>query len=145
MTPPRLPLTRALLAAIAAGTGRPCGHGVIPRDSQGTPASVPYAILDSLPGLFSGPPFADWQADAVWTYQLTAVGERADQVEWLADRSRTVLVGRSADDWVTPLVAPGLEVIDRELVVDGGGDPVDGNRGNIISYVQRFTITVTPA
>lgn len=145
MSPPRLPLTRALVNVLAAGTGRPCGLGVLPRTADGQPAAFPYLILDSLPGEFSGPSFADWQADAAWTYQATSVGERADQVQWLGDRVRAALFERTADGWRMEITAPGLCVIDRELTYDVAGEPVDGSQGSIVTYVQRFTITVTPA
>ena len=145
MSPPRLPLTRALLDVLSAETGRPCGLTVLPRASDGRPAAFPYLILDSLPGAFSGPSFADWQADATWTYQVTSVGERADKVQWLGDRVRAALFGRTASGWRTDLVLPGLRVIDRELTYDGDGEPVDGSQSSIVTYVQRFTVTVTPA
>ncbi|MDH2389393.1 hypothetical protein QCN29_11430 [Streptomyces sp. HNM0663] len=140
MSPPRLPLTRALVDVFAVGTGRPCGLGVLPRTADGQAAAFPYLILDSLPGEFSGPSFGDWQADAAWTYQATSVGERADQVQWLGDRVRVVVAG-----WLRHLVVPGMRVIDRELTYDADGEPVDGSQGSIVTYVQRFTITVTPA
>ncbi|MFI5688606.1 hypothetical protein [Streptomyces sp. NPDC051636] len=145
MSLPRLPLTRALVNVLAAGTGRPCGLGVLPRAPDGQAAAFPYLILDSLPGEFSGPSFADWQADAAWTYQATSVGERADQVQWLGDRVRATLFDRTPSGWRTEIVVPGIRVIDRELTHDADGEPVDGSQGSIVTYVQRFTITVTPA
>ncbi|MFI1735212.1 hypothetical protein ACH40E_39540 [Streptomyces acidicola] len=144
MSPPRLPLTRALVDALSAGTSRPCGLTVLPRAADGEPAAYPYLVLDSLPGEFSGPSFADWQADAAWTYQVTSIGERADQVQWLGDRVRATLFDRAASCWRTDITAPGLRVIDRELTYDADGEPVDGSRGSIVTYVQRFTVTVTP-
>ncbi|KPI15660.1 hypothetical protein OK074_2105 [Actinobacteria bacterium OK074] len=139
MSLPRLPLTRALLGALAVGTGRPCGLGVLPRAADGNPAPYPYLVLDSLPGEFSGPSFADWQADATWTYQATSIGERADQVQWLGDRVRAAV-----DKDLRSLAVPEMRVIDRELTYDADGEPVDGSQGSIVTYVQRFTITVTP-
>jgi hypothetical protein len=141
---PRLPLTRALVDVLATSTGRPCGLTVLPRAADGKPATFPYLVLDSLPGEFSGPAFADWHADARWTYQATSVGERADQVQWLGDRVRSALFGRSQSGWRTGIPVPGLRVIDRELTHDADGEPVDGSQGSIVTYVQRFTITVTP-
>lgn len=145
MSPARLPLTRALMNVLAAGTGRPCGLGVLPRTADGQPPAFPYLILDSLPGEFSSPSFADWHADATWTYQATSVGERADQVQWLGDRVRAALLDRTANGWRTDITAPGIRVIDRQLTYDADGEPVDGSHGSIVTYVQRFTITVTPA
>ncbi|MEV0735435.1 hypothetical protein AB0I51_05595 [Streptomyces sp. NPDC050549] len=145
MSPPRLPLTRALMNVLAAGTGRPCGLGVLPRAEDGQPAAFPYLTLDSLPGEFSGPSFANWQADATWTYQATSVGERADQVQWLGDKVRATLFDRTQNGWRTDIPVAELRVIDRELAYDAEGEPVDGSHGSIVTYVQRFTITVTPA
>ncbi|GAA1919827.1 hypothetical protein [Streptantibioticus ferralitis] len=149
MTTARLPVTRALAALIAQATGRPCGVGELPRvrcaSGEWEPASVPYAILDSLPGTFSGPPLWDWQADAAWSYQVTSVGERDDQVQWLADRVRHGIVGRNGDRWAYDLHLAQACVIDRELEHDAAGETSVSAAGAIVSYVQRFTITVTPA
>lgn len=145
MSLPRLPLTQALASVLASATSRPCGVAVLPRAEGGEPAAFPYLILDSLPGEFSGPAFSDWHADAAWAYQVTSVGERADQVQWLADQVRSALFDRGPGGWRTGIAVPGMRVIDRELTADMGGDPVDGSRGSIVTYVQRFTLTVSPA
>ncbi|MEU8560583.1 hypothetical protein AB0C45_03745 [Streptomyces cyaneofuscatus] len=144
----RLPVTGALAALVEEATGRPCGIGELPRvegKSGWKLASAPYTILDSLPGAFSGPPLWDWHADAAWSYQVTSVGERGDQVEWLADRVRAGVVGRSDGRWTYGLHVPEARVIDRELTYDAGGEPSVSAAGAIVSYVQRVTITVTPA
>ncbi|MFF6963487.1 hypothetical protein ACFY9G_08930 [Streptomyces anthocyanicus] len=144
----RLPVTRALAALLEHVTGRPCGVGELPRvqgKSGWEPAPVPYMILDSLPAEFAGPPLWDWHADAAWSYQVTSVGERADQVEWLADRVRVGVVGRTDGSWTHDLHVPEARVIDRELTYDAGGEPSVSAAGAIVSYVQRVTITVTPA
>ncbi|MFE7780622.1 hypothetical protein [Streptomyces nigrescens] len=144
----RLPVTRALAALVEKATGRPCGTGELPR-VEGTsgrePASAPYTVLDSLPAEFGGPPLWDWHADAAWSYQITSVGERGDQVEWLADRVRSGVVGRIDGRWAHDLLIPEVRVIDRELTYDAGGEPSVSAAGAIVSYVQRVTITVTPA
>lgn len=144
----RLPVTRALAALVEKTTGRPCGIGELPRvegPSGWEPAPAPYTILDSLPAEFSGPPLWDWHADAAWSYQVTSVGERGDQVEWLADRVRAGVVGRTDGRWAHDLRVPEARVIDRELTYDAGGEPSVSAAGAIVSYVQRVTITVTPA
>jgi hypothetical protein len=149
VSPARLPVTRALAALIEQATGRPCGVAELPRvrgeSGEWKPASAPYTILDSLPGAFTGPPLWDWHADAAWTYQVTSVGERGDQVQWLADRVRAGVVGRSGGHWAYDLDVPQARVIDRELDHDAGGEASVSAAGAIVSYVQRFTITVTPA
>ncbi|MER6127885.1 hypothetical protein ABT173_35945 [Streptomyces sp. NPDC001795] len=144
----RLPVTRALAALLAQATGHPCGIGELPRvqgKSGWEPAPAPYTILDSLPAEFGGPPLWDWHADAAWTYQVTSVGVRTDQVEWLADRVRAGVVGRSDGRWAHDLHVPEARVIDRELTYDAAGEPSVSAAGVIVSYVQRLTITVTPA
>ncbi|MFI1830708.1 hypothetical protein ACH41E_30365 [Streptomyces sp. NPDC020412] len=146
MTVPRRPVTRALAALIEEATGRPCGTGALPRVRVGdewVPAPVPYTVLDSLPGVFSGPPLADWHADAAWSYQVTSVGAREDQAEWLADRVRAGIVGRTRGRWTCELALSQGRVIDRELHYDSAGEPSVSAAGAIVSYVQRFTITVT--
>ncbi|WP_407286426.1 hypothetical protein [Streptomyces sp. BP-8] len=149
MTAARLPVTRALAALIETATGRPCGIGELPRvrgkSGEWEPATCPYAILDSLPGEFSGPPLSDWHADAAWTYQVTSVGERDDQVQWLSDRVRAGVVGRHGGRWAHDLPVSQARVIDRELGYDAAGEPSVSAAGAIVSYVQRVTITVTPA
>ncbi|WP_406722899.1 hypothetical protein OG968_24190 [Streptomyces althioticus] len=144
----RLPVTRALAALVEQATGRPCGIGELPRvqgKSGWEPAPAPYTIRDSLPAEFSGPSLWDWHADAAWSYQVTSVGERTDQVEWLADRVRAGVVGRTDGHWSHDLHVPEARVIDRELTYDAGGEPSVSAAGAIVSYVQRVTITVTPA
>ncbi|NEW72594.1 hypothetical protein [Streptomyces rhizosphaericus] len=144
----RLPVTRALADLVEHATGRPCGIGELPRvqgKSGWEVASTPYTVLDSLPAEFTGPPLWDWHADAAWSYQITSVGERVDQVEWLADRVRVGVVGRIGGRWRHDLHIPGVLVTDRELTYDAGGEPSVSAAGAIVSYVQRVTITVTPA
>jgi hypothetical protein len=58
---------------------------------------------------------------------------------------RTGLVGRGNDGWTHDLHVPQFRVIDRELTYDAGGEPSVSAAGVIVSYVQRVTITVTPA
>ncbi|MFB7500406.1 hypothetical protein ACFC09_38000 [Streptomyces sp. NPDC056161] len=138
-----------MAALLVEATGRPCGVGEMPRtqheSGEWKPAIAPYTILDSLPGEFSGPPFWDWHADAAWAYQVTSVAKREDQVQWLADRVRAGVVGRTDDRWTYDLHLPQGRLIDRELNHDAGGDPSVSAAGAIVSYVQRFTITVSPA
>ncbi len=148
MTVARLPVTRALAALLVKATGRPCGVGELPclqgESGEWEPAAVPYTVLDSLPGSFSGPPLEDWHADVAWSYQATSVGARGDQVQWLADRVREGVVGRRDGRWAYDLHVSQGRVIDRELDHDAGGEPSVSAAGAIVSYVQRFTITVTP-
>jgi len=58
---------------------------------------------------------------------------------------RAGLVGRTDGRWNRELLVPEVRVIDRELTYDAGGEPSVSAAGAIVSYVQRVTITVTPA
>ncbi|MFF9478067.1 hypothetical protein [Streptomyces sp. NPDC014733] len=147
--PARLPVTRALAALLEHATGHPCGLSELPRiqqeSGQWAPAPAPYTILDALPAEFGGPGLWDWHADASWSYQVTSIADRVDQAQWLADRVRDALVGRTDDTWTYDLPVPEGRVIDREVTYDAGGETSVSAAGAIVSYVQRFTITVTPA
>jgi len=138
---PRQPTTSALRAMVAAVTGFPTGSGEIPRVGAGL-APRPYLILYSLPGVGrSGPPFGDAAADAVWSYQLTAVGDREDQARALLDRAMGAVLERTGDDWVNALVVPGANITARVSTGDGGGDA----EGGILTAAETFALHVTPS
>lgn len=138
----RLPFTKALRAMLQDTTGRPVGLGRYPTDSSGQVVATPYAVLFPIPGTtYDGPPLWDAFDTPTWQYQVTSVGARADQAEWMGDRVRVALLDRLDGRWTHELVVPGLLVLSREHVADGGAD----SDGGTVSQVDRFAFTVTGA
>ncbi|MFD3511932.1 hypothetical protein [Streptomyces sp. NPDC058657] len=138
----RLPVTRALQELLAVATGRPCGFGSLPVVA-GKPVPVPYTVLYALGGTVSGAPLADRGEDAELVYQVTAVGGRADQAQWLADKVRQAVLARAATgQWSNPLVIPGVEVWARELDTDAGTDDAGASDG-VVTSSQRYRLSAT--
>ena len=143
-------VTNAVLAMLTGATGLPVGRGRTPAN-----AGLKYYVLYALDTSLSGPPLADEHDDLTVIYQVTSVSApdpakpgsagSAEQAEWLADKARTAFLARApfTGRWVHDLAVPGAVVMARELDVEPGGtnDPADA----IMSYVQRFRITLTPA
>ena len=132
----------AVTSTISTGTGRSCGYGTAPTaSSQPTAATLPYAVLYPLGQVSSGPPFGDAHADSRVLFQVTSVASTAEQVEWMADKVRTTLLGRASKGggFATPITIPGGSVMDRSLDKEEGG----AVSGGVYSYVQRYGITVT--
>ncbi|MER7514031.1 hypothetical protein ABTX82_37800 [Streptomyces lavendulae] len=137
----RAPITAAVRAMLVTATGRPCGLGSLPL-VDGRPAPLPYTVLYPLGGPVDGAPFSDAGEDAHLTYQVTIVGARVDQVEWLADGVRRGFLGRTAaGEWQQPLSVQGGRVWARELIVDEGADPAAA--GDFTTYVQRYQVSAT--
>ena len=132
----------AVAAAVSAGTGRSCGYGTAPTASSlPTAATLPYTVLYPLGQVSSGPPFGDANADSRVLFQVTSIATTAEQVEWMADKVRAALLGRSpkGSGFGTPITIAGGTVMDRSLEKEEGGTV----SGGVYSYVQRYVITVT--
>lgn len=140
MTTPDLgPITTALVAFLAAQTGRPVGYGSAPVTGDG-PEDVPYAIVYPLPGGATWGPFLTGPDEgAEVPYQVTSVGSRGDQADWMADRVRKAMVGRTAGALTAALAVTGLTVLDRSLVSYGGHD----RQGDVVSIPDSFMVHVT--
>lgn len=115
-TPPRRKVTRALRDLLIAQTGRPIGVVDVPDPEPGriapeSPYGLVYPINDG--GFWGG--MGAPESSAEFTYQVTSVGDRDDQVEWLADKVREVLLGRTtAGDFNTAFsLADGWKVCYR--------------------------------
>ena len=140
--------TNALAAALEAGTGKPVGKG---RHPDGNPDH--YYILYRLPRQTDGAPYTDLNEDATITYQVTSVSARAtdlpdsfgtlEQLEWLEDKAREVLLGRNpvTRQWLHPINAPGIRVLARRADVEAGGTP-DATDG-IMSSASRFVFDLS--
>ena len=138
----RLQMNKALRVMLEAGIGKPVGMNGYPTTADGRPVQGLFAVLYAIPpSTFSGPPLADGHADATWSYQVTCVAQREDQLMWLGDKVRTVMLGRTASGWATSLAAPGMTVMHREHT---GDSPVI-SEGEAVSYAELFTVKVTPA
>ncbi|MFF7586754.1 hypothetical protein ACFZCK_04575 [Kitasatospora purpeofusca] len=131
----------ALQAALVTGTGRSCGYGVVPAaGALPTGAAFPYSVLYPLGGTSDGPPFGDADADARLLYQVTSIGQSAEQAEWMGDKVRSTLLGRTgAGAFAVPITAVGHVVIGRSL---DGAEGVTAEAG-VYSYVERFVLHVT--
>lgn len=152
----RRPVTLLIASVLAEATGKPVGLGKIPTAPDGTTAVIPpYYILYSLPLALGGAPLADRNEDATLTYQVTSVSgpdpsipqstSAEDQAEWMADKARTALLGRDPATglWLYDLAPTGWKTMCRSLEIEPGADSSAADA--IISYVQRFTLDLTPA
>ncbi|MFC8008656.1 hypothetical protein [Streptomyces cinereoruber] len=143
-------VTNAAIKLLADATGRPVGRGKMPPNP-----GLYYCILYPLDVTVSGAPLADEYEEMTATFQVTCVSlpdpakpgssGSAEQVEWLADKARTAFLGRNpvSGRWLYDFDVPGAVVQCREPDTEPGGtnDPSDA----IMSYVQRFKVTLTPA
>lgn len=82
----RGPITAALLAHLATGTGRPVGDAAV-LDAPSLPYSVLYPLTDGTVYGSMGSP-AD---EASYGYQVTSVGGTREQAEWIADLVRKTM------------------------------------------------------
>jgi hypothetical protein len=138
----RAPVTAAVAAALAAGTGRPGDVGRPPKPA-GTALSpeLPYWILYPLPGGELSGTAAAPEADGTFVYQVTYVGARYDQIEQLADRGRQVMFARDAAG--QSLLAPaGLVVMAVTSAFGFAGADFDGPVG---SGAEAFAVHTTRA
>lgn len=150
----RRPVTLALRALVESATGQRCGLVSMPMNGD-LPVPPPYYILTPLPWVVYGAPLADENEDATATYQLTGVSGPVpgvpdsrggvEQVEWLADKARTAVLGRDSVTglWLHPLNVPGIKNTGRRLNIEAGAtnEPEDAT----IPYVIRFDLDLTPA
>ncbi|MEV0446301.1 hypothetical protein AB0I84_10345 [Streptomyces spectabilis] len=135
-------VTEAVQAMLAAATGKPCGRGSLPRVA-GKPAPLPYTVLYPQGGPVGGAPLADRSEDAFLIFQVTVVAARTDQAEWLADRVRQAFLGRAPDGaWLYPVEVPKVDVWGRELLVDEGVEPAEGEN-SVVTGVQRYGLATT--
>jgi hypothetical protein len=141
-------VTNALKALLAEGSGKPVGEGVKP---EGDPSA--YYILHFIDRQTHGAPYADLNEDCTLIYQVDAVSGRdvtdpdsygtQEQMEWLADKARTVFLGRDpvTRRWLHDLVVPGVRVMGRAPEVEAGGTP--GAADGIMSSASRFRFDLT--
>ncbi|MFF0741521.1 hypothetical protein ACFYVL_14090 [Streptomyces sp. NPDC004111] len=136
------PVNQAFQEMLAHGTDRPCGLGALPTVG-GKPAPLPYTVLYPLGALVSGAPLADRGEDADLRYQVTCVGARTDQAEWMADKVRRAVLQRAPTGrWQHELAPAGVDVWARELETDDGTDDA-GAADGVVTSTQRFRLSAT--
>lgn len=137
----RIDVTDAVLAVLRAGIeDKEIGDHQAPGDSTTELPNVPYAVVYAIPGGdVDGPPLGDMFEDASMVYQVTSVGERRNQCEWMAEKVREVLVGRDSGGYSTEIAVDGAVVVGREVSFVGGVT-LEGDRFNATEqYVLHLT------
>lgn len=110
------------------------------------PVSLPYVILYPLWTKPSGPPFgANRHDDAEWTYQVTCLALRGDQLEWVRDRVIAAFLATNPDgSYVHDLAGDGVKIMERAMADDtGSGEAAPGV--SALPSDLRFRLHVTPA
>lgn len=135
----RAPVTKAIEQDLLVGTGRPGAVGRAPKPTVGqTAPEMPYWILYSLPGGDLTGPAGAPSADGTLDYQVTCVGERADQIEMLGDRVRRTMLRRHPNGH--PTLSPAGVTVMEVTGTGFGGVDFDGPIG---SSAEIFTVHVT--
>ncbi len=75
-------------------------------------------------------------------YQVDSYGPTRQVAEWMADKVRSVLLGRSGGTWTTVLSSLDRVVIDRRVDSRGG---VDREADNLFASRDRYVLVVVPA
>jgi hypothetical protein len=134
----RRPVTAAFIELLET-TGLPIGDHVAP----GEVAGKPWAIVYSIPGgALRDDNLAAVEKGTDLVYQVTSVGRRRDQAEWMADRARTTVIARTSSGFTTawPMMT-GAEAADRQLLGGlGGAEPSGKAPHQVWSVAERFLI-----
>lgn len=107
---------------------------------QGAPGAsvfVPYCVLYAIPSMTDGS-IANPDEDANHIYQVTAVGETADQAEALAD------LARRAMNATTSIDDDARQVVQSKCVLITGVVPDDTVQPRLWMSADRFGVTTTP-
>lgn len=133
-------VTAALLDLLETTT-LPIGDHTAPAEVAGKP----WAVLYSIPGgEQSTANLAAVEDGTDLIYQVSSVGRRRDQAEWMADLIRAVIVGRTAGAFTAtwPAMA-GLKVADRQMWGGVGGVEPSGEAPHRVwSVAERFLIRI---
>lgn len=134
-------ITDAVLSTLQTGTGKPIGDHNAPRDDAQEIKVPPYGVLFCLPGGNAwGPPLYDSHDSTSVIYQVTSVGSKRNQCEWMSDKVRSVLLARTSAGFTTSITATGIAVVDRDLSYQG---PLIAE-GEWFNKVDQFTFTIVP-
>lgn len=134
----RRPVTAAFIDLLEITT-LPIGDHTAPTEVAGKP----WAIVYSIPGgALRDDNLAAVENGIDLIYQVTSVGRRRDQAEWMADLVRTTVMARTSSGFTTAWPAmTGLSVADRQLLGGlGGVEPSGQSPHELWSVAERFLI-----
>jgi hypothetical protein len=135
----RRTLTTALQGLLGDVSGYVVEIADVPQPPTGARVpTTPYASIYPLNiGRFWGATYGV-QKNGAFAYQVTSVGARGDQAEWMADVVRSIILGQDADGaFVYPILVPGMKVTLRESP-EGAGFM---DRSDLLYYIpERFII-----
>lgn len=143
-------VTAAVVAMLQAlvGEGGTGIKAVYQGEFEGV-SPFPYVVVNQIPGgSMYGPPLVGPEQDAMLQFQITSVGKRSDQAQWMGDMVRASMIGRDqsgvfASAFPTP---PGWVCADRLLASAPGGVVAQGSAPNKLFVVNEiYTVCVTPA
>lgn len=138
-------LVNEAVATLLAGIGRPIGRSRVPTqpNNDQVPADVPFLIVYGITGgEYWGPPLWHPEDSMGLVYQVTGVGSREDQAQWISDLARQYMLGRdSTGHFEHPLTVAGFSVLMREPEGPPGGPTQESK---IWQVVDRYKVTVSP-
>ncbi len=129
--PERRTFYDAILAA-AATAGFPVGDGKAP-----TGVTPPYAVIYPLDAADRNGPFNDPEADVIWEFQITSVGETREQAHGVADKVRTVLTPSA-------ISVSGLRVLQVLIDLGDAVERDDDVKPPLFYAVDIYRIWTTP-
>lgn len=117
----------AIVAQIASSTGKTVGLAEAPTNN-----TLPYAIVYPLADESSEGALSNPTQILTWAWQVTAVSNKAEAVQWMQHKVRVALHG------FTPTVA-GLGTTPIEMVDGSGVTRDDGVQPPLFYTTDRFT------
>lgn len=131
-------MTDWVRSLLEAGTGKLVGDHKAP-----TNHIAPYGIVYTIDGGMEwGAPLTAPESEAIFVYQVTSVGARRDQAEWMADRVRRTMIDRAPDGSFLVIGNPppaGSVVQDRR---PQGARGMAEEQGDVWQVAERYEICV---
>lgn len=119
------------------GGGRSIGELEAPA-TNGVTQSPPYAFFTPIDAESDGPGLADPDADVIYVFQVTCVGETRE----MAQRLRDELEARVLNQTIT---ITNRSIGDRSIRARGGADKQDTKEGPRVWISTRYAIRTTPS
>lgn len=142
--PPRREVTRVLASVLTTVTTRPFAVTDVPPPDAGKlvptpPYGIVYPINDGSYWGGLGAP----ERDAEFAFQITSVGATSDQCEWLSDRVRSTILGRtSAGVYDTTITLTSPFICNYRESLSGPGNMI---RNDLMwSTTESFMLYVCP-